>query len=71
MDSSLIFEKKMITENKLSEEDQTRIEKYLSHSIHQVERKPFRPWLLLLVVILVMTGLSLFSYVIAYLHGVV
>ena len=56
---------------KLTQEDLDRVEKYLSGSIHQVERKPFRPWLLLGVIVGVMVVLSLFSYLLAYLNGVV
>ena len=47
---------------KLSEEDQTRVNEYLSTSINQVERKPFRPlWLLfwLWVVVTALGGVSL------------
>ena len=57
--------------SKLNEEDLARVEKYLSSPNHQIERKPFRMWLLLGVILLVMTGLSLFSYFLAYLYGVV
>jgi hypothetical protein len=43
----------------------------LNSPIHQVERKPFRPWLLLGVIVCVMTVLSVFSYGIAWWHGVI
>ena len=33
----------------LSDEDMARVEEYLSSPVHQVERKPYRPWLLLLI----------------------
>jgi hypothetical protein len=55
----------------LTAEDQARVDSYLSGSIHQINRKPFRPWLLLGVIVIVLTGLSLFSYGIAWWHGVV
>ncbi len=55
----------------LTEEDQARVDKYLSQPNHLVERKPFRPWLLLAVIVAVLTVLSLFSYGIAWWHGVV
>jgi hypothetical protein len=55
----------------LTPEDQKKVDRYLSSSIHQVERKPFRPWLLLGIIVCVMTALSLFSYAIAWWHGVV
>jgi len=56
---------------KLSEEDQQRVNSYLERPIHQVERKPFRPFLLLGVIVVVMTVLSVFSYGIAWWHQVV
>ncbi len=55
----------------LSEEDQARVDSYLNRPIHQIERKPFRPWLLLGVIVLVMILLSVFSYGIAWWHGVI
>lgn len=57
--------------NELNSEDQARVERYLNRPTHRIERKPFRPWLLMGVIVLVMTFLSLFSYLLAYLHGVV
>jgi len=60
-----------MSNNQLSSEDQARVEQYLNRPTHQIDRKPFRPWLLLAVILLVMIGLSLFSYLLAYLHGVV
>ncbi|MCK9469629.1 MAG: DUF3094 domain-containing protein [Porticoccaceae bacterium] len=47
---------------KLSEEDQARVNEYLSSPVHQVERKPFRPLLLLFwlwVVVAALGGVSL------------
>lgn len=55
----------------LSEDDQARVDRYLSRANHQIERKPFRPWLLLGMTVGVLTFLSLFSYAIAWWHGVV
>ncbi|MFT5116744.1 MAG: hypothetical protein ACI9NY_000267 [Kiritimatiellia bacterium] len=55
----------------LTAEDQARVDSYLNGPIHQVDRKPFRPWLLLGVIVIVLTVLSLFSYGIAWWHGVV
>ena len=57
--------------SELTPEDQAKVDHYLSSPIHQVERKPFRPWLLLGVILCVMTVLSVFSYGIAWWHGVV
>lgn len=39
--------------------------------VNAVERKPFRPWLLLVVIVLVLTLLSGLSYFIAWSEGVV
>jgi hypothetical protein len=55
----------------LTPEDQEKVDRYLNSPIHQVERKPFRPWLLLGVIVCVMTVLSVFSYGVAWWHGVV
>lgn len=38
-------------ESKLSEEDLERVEKYLASPIHQIERKPFKPWLMMLLLV--------------------
>jgi hypothetical protein len=61
----------MSEKNILNAEDQARVDGYLSRPIHQVERKPFRPWLMMGVVVLVMIFLSIFSYILAYVHGVI
>ena len=61
----------MSAEKRLNDEDLSRVQSYLSRPNHQVERKPFRPWLLLSIIMGAMIGLSLFSYLLAYLHGVV
>lgn len=53
----------------LSDEDMARVEEYLSTSIHQVERKPFRPWLLLLVLWLVVTALGGIALLFAWMNG--
>ena len=57
--------------SKLNSEDQARVDQYLSRTIHQVERQPFRPLLLLGVIVVVLTFLSVMSYGIAWWHGVV
>jgi hypothetical protein len=60
-----------MTRPPLNAEDQARVDSYLKGSIHTVERKPFRPWLLLGVIVIVLTALSVLSYGIAWWHGVV
>ena len=51
----------------LSDEDLARVEQYLASPIHQVERKPFRPWFMMLALVGVVTGLSLVSLLISWL----
>jgi len=47
--------------SRLNPEDQQRVDEYLRAPQHRVERQPFRPWLLLLVVLGVVIGLGLLS----------
>ncbi|WP_068829193.1 DUF3094 domain-containing protein [Pseudomonas sp. BMS12] len=51
--------------SRLSPEDQQRVEQYLSAPQHQVQRQPFRPWRLLLVVIGLVIGLGILSRLLA------
>ena len=53
--------------SRLKPDDQERVEEYLRLSQHRVERKPFRPWLLLGVVLVVVIGLGLLSRLLSYL----
>lgn len=53
--------------SRLKPEDQKRVEEYLQAPQHQVERRPFRPWLLLIVVVAVVIGLGLLSRLLSYL----
>ncbi len=47
--------------SRLNPEDQQRVDDYLSAPQHQVERQPFRPWLLLALVLSVVLSLGLLS----------
>ncbi|MCQ4347575.1 DUF3094 domain-containing protein [Pseudomonas stutzeri] len=47
--------------SRLNPEDQRRVEHYLSSPQHQVKRQPFRPWLLMLVLLATVVGLGLLS----------
>lgn len=47
--------------SRLNPEDQRRVDEYLSAPQHRVERRPFRPLLLLLLVVAVTVGLGLLS----------
>ncbi|MGY2293105.1 DUF3094 family protein [Pseudomonas sp. SDO528_S397] len=53
--------------SRLNPDDQQHVEEYLQLSQNQVERKPFRPWLLLAVVLVVVIGLGLLSRLLSYL----
>lgn len=52
----------MDKENKLSTEDMQRVEKYLNSGFNRSERKPFRGWILLLVVWVVIAALGSISW---------
>lgn len=54
---------------KLSDEDLARVQSYLDSPVHRRERAPFRPWLLLLVLTLIVMGLSAISMLYAWMHG--
>ncbi|MBK5376776.1 DUF3094 domain-containing protein [Pseudomonas sp. TH43] len=53
--------------SRLNPEDQKHVEEYLQLSQHRVERRPFRPWMLLALVLAVTIGLGLLSRFISYL----
>ncbi|MEN1836178.1 DUF3094 family protein [Pseudomonas lijiangensis] len=53
--------------SRLNPDDQSRVQHYLNAPQHQVERQPFRPWLLLVLVIAVVIGLGLLSRLLSYL----
>lgn len=59
-----------VAEKKLSDEDLARVNEYLNTSVHQYERAPFRPWILMGVLTLVVIGLTALSLLYAWLHGV-
>ncbi len=54
----------------LKPEDQAKVDAYLNSPINQVERKPFRPWLLLFSLIGFLGLLSLISYIVGVQQGV-
>lgn len=47
--------------SRLRPEDQQRVDDYLKTPQHQVERKPFRVWRLLIAIILTVIALGLLS----------
>ena len=56
-------------EPQLSEEDQARVDAYLKSGYNSVERKPFRPWLMMGMLLTVVTVLTLLSLWIARVNG--
>ena len=59
----------MIEKPRLSEEDLARVREYLNSPIHQVERQPFRPLRLLLVLWIVISLISGSALLIAWMMG--
>lgn len=57
--------------NRLSPEDQARVDRVVQSGVNQVERGPFRIWRLLLAIWVVLIAMSLFSYWLAWRHGAV
>ncbi len=47
--------------SRLSPEDQLKVSQYLSAPQHQVERKPFQTWRLLVMLLVVVIGLGILS----------
>ena len=54
----------------LSEEDQRKVDQYTRSNVNAIERKPFRPWLLLFIVFICLGILSVVGYFVASDHGV-
>lgn len=59
------------TKKKLSDEDQALVDEYNSTGYNDIERRPFRPFLLLVALIVVLSVLSGASLLIAKLSGVI
>ena len=57
-------------ENSLYPEDQARVDEFIKRGVNSVERKPFRPMRLLIVLIVIVLGLSIFSQFLARWAGV-
>ena len=53
--------------SRLNPDDQKHVEEYLQLPQNQVERRPFRPLLLLGVVVIVVIGMGLLSRLLSYL----
>lgn len=57
-------------ESRLKPEDQAKVDAFLERGVNSVERKPFRPFRLLLLLVAIVMGLSLFSQMLAHWAGV-
>jgi len=57
-------------QNRLYPQDQEKVDKFVNSGINSVERKPFRPLRLLVMLIAVVMGLSIFSQLLARWAGV-
>ena len=56
--------------NRLYPDDQARVDEFVKRGVNSVERKPFRPMRLLLILVVVVMGLSIFSQFLARWAGV-
>ncbi len=56
--------------NRLYPEDQKKVDEFVNRGINSVQRKPFRPLRLVLLLIVVVTTLSIFSQFLARWAGV-
>ncbi len=57
-------------QNRLYPEDQAKVDAFVSRGVNSVERKPFRPLRLVIMLIVVVAGLNLFSQLLARWAGV-
>jgi hypothetical protein len=57
-------------QNRLYPEDQAKVDEFIKRGVNSVERKPFRPMRLLLILIAVVMALSIFSQFLARWAGV-
>jgi uncharacterized protein YbaP (TraB family) len=64
--ADLLVKAQQADQSKLSPEDLARVQQYLSSPIHSVERKPFKPWMMMMALIAVVVVLGLLSQMIAW-----
>ena len=60
----------MVKENRLYPEDQAKVDEFISTGINSVERKAFKPLRLLFFLLIIVTGLSVFSVSLARMAGI-
>ncbi|MDU9413305.1 DUF3094 domain-containing protein [Pseudomonas sp. zfem005] len=51
--------------SRLTPEDQQKVDQYLNLPQHQVEREPFKPWRLLMILLVMVIGLGILSRLLA------
>lgn len=56
--------------NRLYPEDQARVDEFIKRGVNSVERKPFRPLRLLVLLVVVVLSLSIFSQFLARWAGI-
>jgi DUF3094 family protein len=57
-------------QNSLYPEDQKKVDEFLARGVNSVERKPFRPMRLMIMLIVVVMGLSILSQFLARWAGI-
>ena len=57
-------------QNRLYPEDQAKVDEFISRGVNSVDRKPFRPGRLLIILIVIVFGLSAFSQFLARWAGI-
>ena len=45
----------------LNEEDQSRVDEYLHSGFNRTEKKPYHPWILLLILFVVVSAMGFFA----------
>lgn len=60
----------MTKENKLYPEDQAKVDAFLKMGVNSTNRKPFRPFRLLVILIVIVSGLTYASLKLAEISGV-
>lgn len=56
--------------NRLYPEDQAKVDEFVTSGVNSVERKPFRPGRLLIILIVIVFSLSIFSQFLARWAGI-
>ncbi len=57
-------------QNRLYPEDQAKVDEFISRGVNSVDRKPFRPGRLLVILIVIVISLSAFSQFLARWAGI-